>query len=213
MMRLDATGASIPLGAGASAARCASPAGASPAPVGVGAPGRRDGMAGKTGLDYSGGRRPRDPAREPRRRLWVAARRAPGRRFRAPYDPGFKGDVLPDPVLRGRGDCFRAGDAAPRFDQLDGHLWRRLRAPRVMRNASTPPRRRGRPLDARLLPRARPSPPARVRPPSGAALREPGGRAVPLPGRPPASRVQKTRAHGSNGGLALLLPGVCRGEG
>ena len=41
MVRRDATNALTPSGGGAPAARCASPAGASPVPVGVGAPGSR----------------------------------------------------------------------------------------------------------------------------------------------------------------------------
>ena len=45
--------------------------------------GKREGMAGKTGPNDPGGRRPRDKVRELQRRLWAAAKRAPGRRLHA----------------------------------------------------------------------------------------------------------------------------------
>ena len=44
-------------------------------------------------------------------------------------------DVIADlnPVLRGWGNYFRTGNAAKRFNQLDGYVWRRLLALRVKR--------------------------------------------------------------------------------
>jgi len=44
-------------------------------------------------------------------------------------------DVIADlnPVLRGWGQYFRTGNAATRFNQLDGYVWRRLRQLRVKR--------------------------------------------------------------------------------
>jgi group II intron reverse transcriptase/maturase len=44
-------------------------------------------------------------------------------------------EVIADlnPVLRGWGNYFRTGNAAKRFNQLDGFVWRRLRALRVKR--------------------------------------------------------------------------------
>ena len=44
-------------------------------------------------------------------------------------------DVIADlnPVLRGWGNYFRTGNAAQRFNQLDGYVWRRLRSLRVKR--------------------------------------------------------------------------------
>jgi RNA-directed DNA polymerase len=44
-------------------------------------------------------------------------------------------DVIAElnPVLRGWGNYFRSGNAARRFNQLDGHVWRRLRCLRVKR--------------------------------------------------------------------------------
>jgi RNA-directed DNA polymerase len=44
-------------------------------------------------------------------------------------------DVIADlnPVLRGWGNYFRTGNAATRFNQLDGYVWRRLRSLRIKR--------------------------------------------------------------------------------
>jgi hypothetical protein len=44
-------------------------------------------------------------------------------------------EVIADlnPVLRGWGAYFRTGNAATRFNQLDGYVWRRLRSLRVKR--------------------------------------------------------------------------------
>ncbi len=44
-------------------------------------------------------------------------------------------DVIADlnPVLRGWGNYFRTGNAARKFNQLDGYVWRRLRTLRVQR--------------------------------------------------------------------------------
>ena len=38
-----------------------------------------------------------------------------------------------NPVLRGWGNYFRTGNAAKRFNQLDGYVWQRLRSLRVKR--------------------------------------------------------------------------------
>ncbi len=38
-----------------------------------------------------------------------------------------------NPVLRGWGGYFKTGNAAKRFNQLDGYVWRRLRALRIKR--------------------------------------------------------------------------------
>ena len=48
--------------------------------------GKREGMAGKTGPNDPGGPEPREKVRQLQRRLWVAAKRSPGRRFHALYD-------------------------------------------------------------------------------------------------------------------------------
>jgi group II intron reverse transcriptase/maturase len=68
--------------------------------------GKRKGMAGKTGPNHPRGRRPRDYVRELQRRLWAAAKRAPGRRFHALYDHTWRSDVLQvawERVKRNRG--------------------------------------------------------------------------------------------------------------
>ncbi|AKF10663.1 Retron-type RNA-directed DNA polymerase [Sandaracinus amylolyticus] len=56
--------------------------------------GKREGMAGRTGPNDPGGRRPREEVRQLQRRLWVAAKRAPGRRFHALHDHIWRSDVL-----------------------------------------------------------------------------------------------------------------------
>jgi RNA-directed DNA polymerase len=52
----------------------------------VGEEGKRKGMTGKTGSNSPERRRPIDNVRQLRRRLWVAAKRSPERRFHALYD-------------------------------------------------------------------------------------------------------------------------------
>lgn len=56
--------------------------------------GKREGMAGRTGPNDPGGRRPRDKVRELQRRLWAASKRSPERRFHALYDHIHRSDVL-----------------------------------------------------------------------------------------------------------------------
>jgi RNA-directed DNA polymerase len=56
--------------------------------------GKREGMAGSTRPNDPGGRRPREEVRQLQRRLWAAAKRAPGRRFHALYDHLWRSDVL-----------------------------------------------------------------------------------------------------------------------
>lgn len=68
--------------------------------------GKREGMAGTTGPNDPGGRRPRDKVRELQRQLWAAAKRAPGRRFHALFDHIRRRDVLREAwkrVRRNRG--------------------------------------------------------------------------------------------------------------
>jgi group II intron reverse transcriptase/maturase len=71
--------------------------------------GKREGMAGTTGPNDPGGRRPRDKVRELQRRLWAAAKQAPGRRFHALYDHVGRGDVLREAWKRVRGNRGAAG--------------------------------------------------------------------------------------------------------
>jgi group II intron reverse transcriptase/maturase len=51
-------------------------------------------MPGKTGSNLPGGRPPIDKVRQLQRRLWVAAKRSPERRFHALMDRIWRGDVL-----------------------------------------------------------------------------------------------------------------------
>ena len=71
--------------------------------------GKREGMAGRTGPNDPGGRRPRDKVRQLQRRLWAAAKRSPGRRFHALYDHIGRGDVLSEAWKRVRGTKGAAG--------------------------------------------------------------------------------------------------------
>jgi group II intron reverse transcriptase/maturase len=71
--------------------------------------GTRKGMAGTTGPNNPGGRRPRDHVQQLQRRLWVAAKRAPGRRFHALYDHIWGRDVLQEAWKRVRANRGAAG--------------------------------------------------------------------------------------------------------
>ena len=71
--------------------------------------GKREGMAGRTGPNDPGGRRPRDKVRELQRQLWAAAKRAPGRRFHALYDHISRSDVLEEAWKRVRQNRGAAG--------------------------------------------------------------------------------------------------------
>jgi RNA-directed DNA polymerase len=71
--------------------------------------GKREGMAGETGPNNPGGRRPRDKVRELQRRLWAAAKRAPERRFHALYDHVGRSDVLREAWKRVRENRGAAG--------------------------------------------------------------------------------------------------------
>jgi RNA-directed DNA polymerase len=71
--------------------------------------GKREGMAGETGPKDPGGDKPRDKVRELRRRLWAAAKRAPGRRFHALYDHLCRSDVLQEAWRRVRKNRGAAG--------------------------------------------------------------------------------------------------------
>lgn len=121
--------------------------------------GKRKGMAGKTGPNDPGGRRPRDNVRELQRRLWAAAKQAPGRRFhflqRWPSQRAMQRirqrvkELTPpsaqhrdlreviakiNPVVRGWGQYFRTGNAAKQFVQIDRYVVDRLRRKRKERH-------------------------------------------------------------------------------
>ncbi len=71
--------------------------------------GTREGMAGTTGPNDPDGRRPREKVQQLQRQLWVAAKRAPGRRFHALYDHMSRGDVLLEAWRRVRQNRGAAG--------------------------------------------------------------------------------------------------------
>jgi group II intron reverse transcriptase/maturase len=71
--------------------------------------GKREGMAGGSGPKHPRGREPVDKVRQLRRRLWVAAKRSPTRRFHALYDRIYRGDVLWEAWRRVRQNRGAAG--------------------------------------------------------------------------------------------------------
>lgn len=71
--------------------------------------GKGEGVAGKTGPKDPGGVKPREKVRELQRRLWAAAKRAPGRRFHALYDHLGRSDVLQEAWRRVRRNRGAAG--------------------------------------------------------------------------------------------------------
>jgi RNA-directed DNA polymerase len=71
--------------------------------------GKCEGMSGKTGTNDPGGLVPREKVRQLQRRLWAAAKRAPGRRFHALYDHIWRGDVLQEAWRRVRSNRGAAG--------------------------------------------------------------------------------------------------------
>ena len=75
----------------------------------VGGGGKREGMAGKTGPNDPRGRPAADQVRQLRRRLWVAAKRSPTRRFHALYDRIYRDDVLWEAWRRVRRNRGSAG--------------------------------------------------------------------------------------------------------
>jgi RNA-directed DNA polymerase len=75
----------------------------------VGNGGKREGMAGKTGPNHPGGRKPIDKVRQLQRQLWAAAKRQPGRRFHALYDRIWRRDVLREAWKRVRRNKGAAG--------------------------------------------------------------------------------------------------------
>jgi len=65
-----------------------------PCGKGVGEAGKREGMAATSGPNHPDRRNPVDKVRRLQRRLWIAAKRSPERRFHALYDHAWRSDVL-----------------------------------------------------------------------------------------------------------------------
>jgi RNA-directed DNA polymerase len=87
----------------------------------VGGAGKGEGVAGETGPKDPGGVKPRDKVRELRRRLWVAAKRAPGRRFHALYDHLSRSDVLGEAWRRVRRNRGAAGIDSQSIRDVEQH--------------------------------------------------------------------------------------------
>lgn len=83
--------------------------------------GKREGMAGKSGPNDPGGRRPRDKVRELQRRLCVGAKRSPERRFHALYDHLWRSDVLHEAWKRVRRNKGAAGVDAVTIAAIEQH--------------------------------------------------------------------------------------------
>jgi RNA-directed DNA polymerase len=75
----------------------------------VGGAGKREGMAGKSGPNHPRGREPEDKVRQLQRRLCVAAKRHPERRFHALFDRIVRRDVLAEAWRRVRRNKGAAG--------------------------------------------------------------------------------------------------------
>src|SRR5213082_3532206 len=71
--------------------------------------GKYEGVAGKTEPKNPDGHKPSEKVRQLQRQLWVAAKRAPGRRFHALYDHLWRSDVLQEAWRRVRANRGVAG--------------------------------------------------------------------------------------------------------
>ena len=87
----------------------------------VGGGGKREGVAGKPGPNYPRGPEPADKVRELRRRLYVAAKRSPGRRFHALFDRIHRSDVLWEAWRRVRRNKGSAGVDAQTLAEVESY--------------------------------------------------------------------------------------------
>ena len=81
--------------------------------------GKREGMAARSGTNDLGGRRPRDKVRQLQRRLWVAAKRSPSRRFHALYDHIGRDDILQEAWKRVRANKGASGVDRQTLDEVE----------------------------------------------------------------------------------------------
>ena len=86
----------------------------------VGSGGRRQGMAGTTRSDNPHGHEPMDKVRKLQRRLYVAAKRSPERRFPALLDRIFRSDVLKEAWRRVRSNRGAAGVDRETLAEVEG---------------------------------------------------------------------------------------------
>lgn len=87
----------------------------------VGSEGTCEGMVGSTRPNHPGGQRTPDKVRQLQRRLWIAAKRSPGRRFHALYDRIHRSDVLWvawNRVRRNRGAAGVDGQTLAAIEEL-----------------------------------------------------------------------------------------------
>ncbi len=87
----------------------------------VGEGGKREGMAGKPGSKSPRGPVPTDKVRQLRRRLYVAAKRSPGRRFHALFDRIHRSDVLWEAWRRVRRNKGSAGVDAQTLAEVESY--------------------------------------------------------------------------------------------
>ena len=83
--------------------------------------GKREGMAGESGPNFPRGPVPADKVRELRRRLYVAAKRKPGRRFHALFDRIHRSDVLWEAWRRVRRNKGSAGVDAQTLSEVENY--------------------------------------------------------------------------------------------
>jgi len=83
--------------------------------------GKREGMAGRSGPNHPDRRKPIDKVRELQRRLWVAAKRRPGRRFHALFDRIFRSDVLREAWKRVKRNRGSAGVDSETIVEVEQH--------------------------------------------------------------------------------------------
>lgn len=87
----------------------------------VGGGGKREGVAGKPGPKNPRGPEPADKVRGLRRRLYVAAKRSPGRRFHALFDRIHRSDVLWEAWRRVRRNKGSAGVDAQTLAEVESY--------------------------------------------------------------------------------------------
>jgi RNA-directed DNA polymerase len=86
-----------------------------------GAGGKREGMAGGSGPKSPSGWKPGNKVRELQRRLYVAAKRSPGRRFHALFDRIHRSDVLWEAWRRVRRNKGSAGVDAQTLAEVESY--------------------------------------------------------------------------------------------
>jgi group II intron reverse transcriptase/maturase len=109
-------------------------------------------MTGTTGSNHPGGRKPAEEERHLQRRLWVAAKRSPGRRFHALMDRIWRGDVLREAWRRVRSNRGSAGVDGETLAEIEQYGVERMLAElgEVLRAG----RFRPRPVLRRYIPKA-----------------------------------------------------------